>query len=148
MHIYGFGDFAPELEKIAREDARVCYKGRVSREEILEREREAALLVNVRNPKDEFTAYSFPSKTIEYMASGTPLLTSRLPGIPQEYFEYCYSISGNDVAEIKSALETIMGNSEEVRREMGRRARAYIQNNKTAIKQAERALDFIEHIGD
>ena len=82
------------------------------------------------------------------MASGTPLLTSRLPGIPQEYFEYCYSISGNDVAEIKSALETIMGNSEEVRREMGRRARAYIQNNKTAIKQAERALDFIEHIGD
>ena len=83
LHIYGFGDFAPELEKIAREDARVCYKGRVSREEILEREREASLLVNVRNPKDEFTAYSFPSKTIEYMASGTPLLTSRLPGIPQ-----------------------------------------------------------------
>ena len=148
LHIYGFGDFTPELEKIAREDARVCYKGRVSREEILEREREASLLVNVRNPKDEFTAYSFPSKTIEYMASGTPLLTSRLPGIPQEYFEYCYSISGNDVAEIKSALESIMGNSQEVRREMGRRARAYIQNNKTAIKQAERALDFIEHIGD
>ena len=104
LHIYGFGDFVPELEKIVQEDARVCYKGRVSKEEILEREREAALLVNVRNPKDEFTAYSFPSKTIEYMSSDTPLLTSRLPGIPQEYFDYCYSISGNDVAEIQSAL--------------------------------------------
>ena len=79
--------------------------------------------MNVRNPKDEFTAYSFPSKTIEYMSSGTPLLTSHLPGIPQEYFDFCYSISGNDVTDIKSALETIMGYSDEVRRDMGQRAR-------------------------
>ena len=148
LHIYGYGDFVPELERNIQADARIHYKGRVSREEILEREREAALLVNVRNPRDEFTAYSFPSKTIEYMSSGTPLLTSRLPGIPQEYFDCCYSISGNDVAEIKSALETIMGYSDEVRRDMGQRARAYIHENKTALKQAERVLDFIEHIDD
>ncbi len=148
LHIYGVGDFVPELEKTIQMDARIQYKGRVSREDILKKEREAALLVNVRNPKDDFTAYSFPSKTIEYMSSGTPLLTSRLPGIPQAYFDYCYSIPGNDVAEIKSALETIMGYSAEVRREMGRRARAYIQENKTAFRQAERVLDFIEHIDD
>lgn len=104
--------------------------------------------MNVRNPKDDFTAYSFPSKTIEYMSSGTPLLTSRLPGIPQAYFDCCYTISGNDVAEIKSALETIMGYSDEVRRDMGKRARAYIYENKTAFRQAERVLNFIEHIDD
>ena len=146
LHIYGFGDFVPELKKNIQADARIQYKGRVSREDILEKEREAALLVNVRNPKDDFTAYSFPSKTIEYMSSGTPLLTSRLPGIPQAYFDYCYSIPGNDVAEIKSALETIMGYSDEVRRDMGQRARAYIYGNKTAFRQSERVLDFIEHI--
>ena len=146
LHIYGFGDFAPELEKISQTDARIQYQGRVSRTEILAREREAALLVNVRNPRDDYTAYSFPSKTIEYMASGTPLLTSRLPGIPSAYFDYCYGISGNDVAEIKSALETIMGYSDEARRELGQRARAFIRENKTACKQAERVLHFIEQL--
>lgn len=148
LHIYGFGDFAPELEEITHADTRIQYRGSVSRAEILEREAEAALLVNVRDPRDDYTAYSFPSKTIEYMASGTPLLTSRLPGIPSEYFDYCYSISGNDVTEIKSALETIMGYSADIRRDMGQRARAYIYENKTAIRQAERVLDFIEHLDD
>ena len=95
---------------------------------------------------DDYTAYSFPSKTIEYMSSGTPLLTSRLPGIPSEYFDYCYSISGNDVSEIRSALERIMGDSDETRREMGQRARSFIHENKTAFKQAERVLHFIEEI--
>ena len=76
------------------------------------------------------------------------MLTSHLPGIPQEYFDFCYSISGNDVAEIKSALETIMGYSDEVRRDMGQHARAYIYENKTAFRQAERVLNFIEHIDD
>ena len=148
LHIYGFGDFAPELEKITQEDARIQYKGRVGRAEILEKEREAALLVNVRNPRDDYTAYSFPSKTIEYMSSGTPLLTSRLPGIPPEYFDYCYSIAGNDVSEIKTALERIMGEPDETRREMGQRAKSFIRENKTAFKQAERVLDFIEHLDD
>lgn len=146
LHIYGFGDFAPELEKITQEDARIQYKGRVGRAEILEKEREAALLVNVRNPRDDYTAYSFPSKTIEYMSSGTPLLTSRLPGIPPEYFDYCYSIAGNDVSEIKTALERIMGDSYEARCEMGRRARNFIRENKTAFRQAERVLHFIAQI--
>lgn len=148
LHIYGYGDFVSELERHIQADARIHYKGRVSREVILEKEREAALLVNVRNPNDDFTAYSFPSKTIEYMSSGTPLLTSRLPGIPQEYFDCCYSISGNDVAEIKSALETIMGYSNEARRDMGRRAREYMCKNKTAYRQAERVLNFIDHFHD
>ena len=148
LHIYGFGDFAPELEEITQKDDRIQYKGRVGRAEILAREREASLLVNVRSPRDEYTAYSFPSKTIEYMSSGTPLLTSRLPGIPSEYYDCCYSISGNDVAEIKIALETIMGYSDETRREMGQRARTFIRENKTAFRQAERVLDFIEHLDD
>ena len=64
LHIYGYGDFVPELEKHIQSDARIHYKGRVSREVILEKERAATLLVNVRNPKDDFTAYSFPSSIL------------------------------------------------------------------------------------
>ncbi len=52
--------------------------------------------------------YSFPSKTFEYMVSGTPFLTTRLKGIPQEYDKYIYSINDSDINLIKKEIETIL----------------------------------------
>ena len=31
------------------------------------------------------------------MACGTPLLTTKLPGIPDEYYEYCYTLDDETV---------------------------------------------------
>ena len=54
--------------------------------------KEAKLLINLRNPEDKYTKYSFPSKTFEYMVSGTPFFTTKLEGIPSEYYNYLYCI--------------------------------------------------------
>ena len=88
LEIYGPGDYVPELQKIAEEDSRIIYGGMLMNSEIVEREQQATLLVNPRPTHEEFVKYSFPSKTMEYMASGTPVLTTRLPGMPKEYYPY------------------------------------------------------------
>ena len=41
--------------------------------------------MNPRSADAEYTKYSFPSKTIEYLATGVPVVMNRLPGIPEEY---------------------------------------------------------------
>lgn len=143
LHIYGYGDYVSALEKCAENDSRIKYFGRRPRTEILEKEKEAALLVNVRNPDDEFTKYSFPSKTMEYMLSGTPLLTSRLPGIPKEYFAYCLSIENNNPDSIKIALENFFKLNEERRAEIGMAAREFIATQKNQKVQAEKVLSLI-----
>ena len=56
--------------------------GCVTNDEIVRLQCEATLLVNPRPSDKEFCKYSFPSKTIEYMASGTPVLMTKLPGVP------------------------------------------------------------------
>ena len=38
--------------------------------------------VNPRQNNEEFTKYSFPSKTMEYLASGVPVVAYKLDGIP------------------------------------------------------------------
>lgn len=144
LHIYGYGDYVAELEERIKTDPRIKYFGRRPRTEILEKEKEAALLVNVRNPDDEFTKYSFPSKTMEYMLSGTPLLTTRLPGIPEVYFYYCFSTDDNEPDTIRAALESFFTLSQEQRYSLGSSARNYIATQKNQKVQSEKVLNFIK----
>ena len=42
---------------------------------------------------------------MEYLASGTPVLTTRLPGMPEEYYEHVLTIDGSTADDVTAALE-------------------------------------------
>ena len=145
LWLFGDGTAVTQIEERAGRNPRIRYFGSVSRKTILEYERRATLLVNPRSPKEGFTKYSFPSKTIEYMASGTPLLTTRLEGIPVEYFDYVFSVEENDVSLLKGALEKIMMMSDQELMSKGRTARNFVLEQKNARAQTVRILDFLKN---
>ena len=64
----------------------------------------ATLLINPRFSNEEYTKYSFPSKNMEYMASGTPILTTKLPGMPKEYYEYIYLFEEESIEGMKNKM--------------------------------------------
>ena len=142
MQLFGSGDMESELTEKSKENPRIRYCGRVSRDEILKREREATLLLNFRNGEDEYTKYSFPSKMTEYMLSGTPLFTSRLDGIPEEYYAYVYSTSAKDAEQLAREMGEILSDGEALS-EMGRRAREFVMNKKNEKCQAGKIVDFL-----
>lgn len=90
LWICGEGDTKEEIIRQAKQDPRITFFGQISREKVLQLQKEATVLVNPRTSQGKFTKYSFPSKTMEYLASGTPCIIHRLMGIPNEYFEYCF----------------------------------------------------------
>lgn len=142
LQLFGSGDMESELAEKSKENPRIRYCGRVSRDEILKREREATLLLNFRNGEDEYTKYSFPSKMTEYMLSGTPLFTSRLDGIPEEYYDYVYSTSAKDAEQLAREMGEILSDGEALS-EMGRRAREFVMNKKNEKCQAGKIVDFL-----
>lgn len=142
LWLFGDGDAVPFIKEKAAEDKRIQYFGSVSRSEILERETQASLLVNVRDPKEEFTNYSFASKNMEYMASGTPFLTTKLEGIPTEYYDYVLSIENNSVDAVAEGLKKAYSMSPEERDILGKHAREFVFENKNSKIQAERVLKF------
>ena len=77
LSIYGAGDYSEDIAAAAEKDGRIHFGGMISLPEVVEKELYATLLVNSRPTDMEFARYSFPSKNMEYMASGTPLLTTR-----------------------------------------------------------------------
>lgn len=142
LQLFGSGDMESELTEKAKENPRIRYFGRVSRDEVLKKEKEASLLLNFRNGEDEYTKYSFPSKMTEYMLSGTPLFTSRLDGIPEEYYDYVYSTSAKDAEQLAREMGEILSDGEALS-EMGRRAREFVMNKKNEKCQAGKIVDFL-----
>lgn len=143
LWIFGDGTAVSEIENRAKKDDRIKYFGRLAYEEILEYEKRATLLINPRSVKDEFTKYSFPSKTIEYMHSGTPVLTTRLEGIPEEYNEYVFMADDNDPVLLSEAINEILALSDDELRKTGEKAKAFIINKKNEVVQSKSILDFL-----
>lgn len=145
LWIMGDGDYRDDIALAAKKDPRIVFFGRVKQEEVLRREREAALLINPRPADMEFTKYSFPSKNMEYAASGTPLLTTKLPGMPHEYYDYVYLIDGSGSEAItKSFNELFHSHTPEELREKGLCARKFILENKNNLIQSKRICDLLK----
>ncbi len=143
LWLFGSGDLTQEIEKRAAEDGRIRFFGRVSREQVLEHERRASILVNVRDGADEFTKYSFPSKTIEYMLSGTPVLMTPLPGVPEEYYDYIYCAADNRVETLRKTLEEMANKPARELYDFGTRAQRFVVEQKNAKVQAGKVLQFM-----
>ena len=142
--ICGSGPLSEYVKFSAQEDNRISFKGVVSRQEALLLQRKSTLLVNPRQPHAGLTKYSFPSKTMEYMASGTPVLMYKLEGIPNEYFNYSYTIDDLSVGGLAYSLRTILSKSEEELSRKGKKAKDFIMNNKSAKYQIRKILKFLE----
>lgn len=146
LHIYGNGKFVKTLLEYQKQDSRIKYKGIVSNEQIVALEQQATLLVNPRLSHEEFVKYSFPSKTSEYMLSGTPLLTTKLPGIPKEYFDYLYTFEEETVEEFAKKMKEILDMSSFELQEKGTKAQQFILEHKNNVIQTERLINFFKNI--
>ncbi|TYP52411.1 glycosyltransferase family 4 protein [Thermosediminibacter litoriperuensis] len=146
LWIFGSGDYVDTIRRVAEEDKRIKYFGTVTHAEVIEYETRATLLVNPRPSDEEFTKYSFPSKTLEYMASGTPLLTTPLPGIPSEYKEYIYTFEDESVEGMSKRMTDILSIPLEELHKFGQRARWFVMENKNHLVQSKKILYFLEQL--
>lgn len=142
--ICGSGPLEKEINEAAKKDSRILFKGIVSREEAVNLQQEATLLINPRMPDNNITKYSFPSKTMEYMVSGTPMMGYKLEGIPEEYYKYYYVLEKCNIDYLAVSMEKILELSQEELDIKAYDAYKFIMKQKTAKKQIKRVLDFLK----
>jgi glycosyltransferase involved in cell wall biosynthesis len=138
--VYGQGDYASELAAIAERDPRITYHGAVPMAEVVEAERRAWLLVNPRPADEEFTKYSFPSKNMEYLVSGTAVLTTPLPGMPREYLAHVLTIDAPGPVGVTQGLAKAFAEGRDGLLRRGENGRAFVLEHKNNVDQASRIL--------
>lgn len=144
LWICGRGALEGYVAQAAQKNPSIRYLGSVTNQEAQRMEREASFVINPRLPSGILTRYSFPSKTVEYMLSGTPTVITRLDGIPKEYFDYSYELNANSVEEMRKSLDEVIRIPVAERIEMGKRARRFILEEKSAKQQVNKIMSFLE----
>lgn len=144
LTLCGVGDCETEIIRLSNIDKRIEFKGQLTREEVLELQSKATVLVNPRQNNEEFTKYSFPSKNLEYLSSGVPLVAYKLDGIPDEYDEYINYVPDNNPLTLARVIQDVCELSEEEWAIMGQKAQKFVLENKNYKVQAKRILDFIK----
>lgn len=141
--ICGTGDSQKEIEEMAREDGRIKFLGQLPRTKVLELQSSATVLVNPRQNNEEFTKYSFPSKTMEYLSSGIPVIAYRLDGIPDEYEEFLCYVEDDSIQALTDKLIEICELSREKREQIGSKGRNFVIEQKNSVIQTEKIVNLL-----
>lgn len=142
LHIYGSGKFASTIEEAARQHPNIKYFGSRNNADVVLAQMKATLLINPRYTDAEFTKYSFPSKNLEYAVSGTPTLTTCLPGMPEEYYEHVYLLNDETSAGLAEKLKWISNRDRLELYEFGRDTKKWMLSNKSCKIQIKKIIEF------
>lgn len=146
LWICGAGGAADEIQARAENNPKIKFLGFQPKEKILQLQANATVLVNPRTSQGEYTKYSFPSKTIEYMASGTPTVMHRLPGVSKEYEEYIVFARDDSCQSLAEAIQTVLSWPPAQRKAFGKRGQIFVKENKNPYIQAKKLLDMAEQL--
>ena len=146
LYIRGDGSVIEEVNRRSVKDKRIKHIGKLSSKDLKRLQQQASVLFNPVSSKEEFTKYFFPSKTMEYLASGTPTVMSRLKCMPKEYESYVFYYDEDTPKAIKDKIIEVCSLSDEQRKEYGIKARQFILKEKNADIQAARVKAFMESL--
>ena len=126
----GGGPSEDTIKKFAEQDSRIHFLGFITPQEVLKQQKKATVLVSPRTSELEYVKYSFPSKSLDSLASGVPYVAHKLPCDPPEYKDYIQYADNESDEGLKDKLYEICSLSTEERRALGRKAMNFILTEK------------------
>ena len=107
-------------------------------------DREIDELVVNGTDEGEYTKYSFPSKTMEYLLSGSKVVMYRLAGIGEEYYQYIRTIDNVDAATMARAIVSACNDTEFYSIHWKDQVQ-WIRENKSAKQQIQKFIQLLDN---
>jgi len=142
LWICGDGNGKEEVLRAIEKDSRIEYFGVLTHSDVVDLQHAADILINPRSSEGIFTKYSFPSKTIEYMLAGKPVIAYKLPGIPEEYDTYICYIPETENG-LKDSIVQYGYMAKEILENIGAGNKKFASECKNYRKQTEKILNLM-----
>jgi len=143
LWLCGSGDYQEQIRQCAEKDNRIKFFGYIPKKTVYMLQNRATVLVNPRQNVGSYTKYSFPSKIMEYLASGRPVVAYELDGVPKEYYNYIQCVGDNSIEKLRETILRVCELSFEERSRIGNEGMQFVMKNKNAKVQCKIILDLI-----
>ena len=143
LTIFGNGD-ADRVRVLAAADPRIDVRGMVSRDELTVGLARARVLLNPRLPALPENARNFPSKLLDYLAHGKPIVSTWTAGLSEDYRPLLFT-AAPDAIELAATIERCLTMSPTDLQSTYRRIKEFADNH-TWDHQARRFLSILDRI--
>lgn len=143
LYVFGKGDCEDFIAQSSIDHDNIFFEGFISPNMLYHNLQEVDVMVNPRPVELEFAKYSFPSKTIEYMAMGKLLLTTRIYSIGSEYEDYVTFFDGSTALDISSKVNELALMPLDEIRSKAIEGMKFIRNTRSVKAQGVRIKKFI-----
>lgn len=106
--ICGGGELQDVVEAAIQKDPRISYSGVLPQAKLADVLCGAGVLVNPRTGEEAYTRYSFPSKIIEYLQTGLPVVSACLEGMPEVYRQLLFCPADDSASALAQAMRLAM----------------------------------------
>ena len=143
LNIYGDGQMMKYVMQCCDTMLNVKFHGKVDNSTMKLIQSDAYLLINPRPTDNPISMVTFPSKIFEYMISGTPILTTKLNGLTDDYLDTMFFVDNNDPIMLADKINEIMSLPIGILSDKAIRARGFVIENKTWEQQCGKIKEFI-----
>jgi glycosyltransferase involved in cell wall biosynthesis len=141
IHVYGDGESVDVVRGLVATDCRVEYFGRVPDGQLREALTRADFLLCLRDPAGLSADFSFPSKLINFMSTGTPVISNWFPGLDRSYAQHLHMLAKYDVPSLAFTLTALINGK--VDRALGEEAKTFIESTHQWEQLSAEVLDFV-----
>jgi glycosyltransferase involved in cell wall biosynthesis len=122
--IAGHGDDEALIQELANKNKKLKFLGTLSQEELYKYQAGAFANINPRPFDEDMDAYALPSKMIEYLGSGSPIISTLNQSLFNLFGDLIYWAGSGSELELKVAMERFIKMKEDDRVTMGKKAQA------------------------
>jgi len=143
LKIAGAGPLEEHVQEAVRHDSRIEYLGFLESSDVRRLYAQSDLLLAIRRTLALDSRYFFPSKVLEYFATGIPTLATAMPDLVAEFADKCFILTSETPKALAQSITEVLGLPPAQRRAVASRARAYVRANKSWPAQLERLRGYV-----
>lgn len=107
LEICGNGDAVDYVKEMSIKYPFIKYLGMLSPSDVAKAYERASYFINPRRNVEEFTKYSFPSKNLDYLQTGKPMVGFTFPSVSKRLNDLIFSPKDNEI-DLSNAINRVM----------------------------------------
>lgn len=131
------------VERMASQSSRIKFFGLVSEADIQEMYKNATILVNPRPTKALDYNANFPSKVLEYLSYGKPVISTWTNGLCPEYRQVLVILEEETKEGLADAIDSTLSYNSKMLVEWGDRIKTFLEETRLWQRQAEKLTDWL-----